>query len=71
MTIVPGRQTTPTPLSLDRSVDRWMNWTDSPHGGDGPGLHGLKGKTIEVKAEDAHKDKDFNAADLEECTVKM
>lgn len=38
---------------------------------EGPGLRGLSGVEVEVKAEDVHRDKDFNLADLDKCTVKM
>lgn len=38
---------------------------------DGPGLRGMSGVEVEVKAEDVHRDKDFNLADLDKCTVKM
>ncbi|CAM9531762.1 unnamed protein product, partial [Laminaria digitata] len=40
-------------------------------GEEGPGLRQLKGQQIEVKSELADKDKDFNLADLDNCTVSI
>ncbi|CAM9814138.1 unnamed protein product [Ectocarpus fasciculatus] len=37
----------------------------------GPGLRGMKGREVEVSAEDADKDKDFNVADLDNCKVTI
>lgn len=37
----------------------------------GPGLSGMKGRDVEVLAEDADKDKDFNVTDLDNCKVTM
>jgi len=40
-------------------------------GADGPGLKGLREQEVEVSAEDADKDKDFNVTDLHKCKVTM
>ncbi|CAN0028694.1 unnamed protein product [Ectocarpus sp. 4 AP-2014] len=40
-------------------------------GDGGPGLRGMKGREVEVLAEDADKDKDFNVADLDSCKVTI
>lgn len=40
-------------------------------GQEGPGLRRLKGQQLEVKEGDADKDRDFNLADLDNCTVTM
>ncbi|CAB1101520.1 unnamed protein product [Ectocarpus sp. CCAP 1310/34] len=37
----------------------------------GPGLRGVKGREVEILAEDADKDKDFNVADLDSCKVTI
>lgn len=45
--------------------------TGPPKEGEGPALRGLTGQVLDVKAQDASRDKDFNVADLDKCTVTM
>ena len=40
-------------------------------GSDGPGLDGLREQEVDVLAEDADKDKDFDVTDLDQCKVTM
>ena len=37
----------------------------------GPGLHDLREQEVEVMAENADRDKDFNVTDLDKCKVTM
>lgn len=51
-------------------------WYCTSHAGeepgeDSPGLHNLREQEVEVVAEDADKDKDFNVTDLDMCKVTM
>eukprot|EP00752_Nemacystus_decipiens_P005588 g5057.t1 len=44
---------------------------EQEQGGDGPGLHNLKEQELEVTAENADKDQDFNVTDVEKCKVTI
>ncbi|CAM9976902.1 unnamed protein product [Pylaiella littoralis] len=45
--------------------------TGGEQGNVGPGLSGLRGQEVDVLAEDADKDKDFNVVDLDQCKVTI
>lgn len=40
-------------------------------GEEGPGLRDLSGQEVDVAAEDADKEKDFNLTNLSQCKVTM
>lgn len=56
--------------SCDLATFRWTR-AGAEQGEDGPGLSDLRGQEVDVLAEDADKDKDFNVVDLEQCKVTM
>lgn len=59
------------PSSAWKHCCRWTPVPGEKEGEGGPGLRGMKGREVEVLAEDADKDKDFNVADLDNCKVTM
>lgn len=60
-----------SPLKINPFLWNYISCTGKELGEDGLGLHGLREQEVEVPAENADKDKDFNVTDLDKCKVTM